>query len=402
MAKNILYLIILIATTACSSTGLDEAALLQSNPSSSHKTSTKIPENEALWIAKRVLTSTSTRSYIADPTIDYVVSNTDTRSESGNDTLAYVYNFSNQGFAIIATERLSNPVLAFSPTGTFSLENEIVKGNFISNLEDYYDSEDYQNSTNIEDFDACYQSTPYISAYLNQGNPWNKYVVIDHPDCPVGCVAVATANVICNSKIAINYHNTKFQLKSMILAIAEKMNSTNSIGSENVTKSIIKRITGRPRIPKYTYEQAVDSMAKILYLIGLDVNMVYTSKGSGTNSKYAYNLCKSIGINVTTDYSKYNFLDVFNYLQNDHIIYMRGEDPEGGHAWVCDGYSYCVDLYDKTKITKRYIHIDWGWGGSCNGYYNGEVFAAGRYNFEPLNYFAVKRDSNLELYIVEE
>ncbi|HCD77738.1 MAG TPA: hypothetical protein DEQ27_05375 [Prevotella sp.] len=38
-----------------------------------------------------------------------------------------------------------------------------------------------------------------------------------------------------------------------------------------------------------------------------------------------------------------------------------------------------------------YIHCDWGWGGSCNGYYSGAVFNAGNYNFSPSNFFALKR-----------
>lgn len=43
-------------------------------------------------------------------------------------------------------------------------------------------------------------------------------------------------------------------------------------------------------------------------------------------------------------------------------------------------------------VGDTYIHCDWGWGGSCNGYYSGSVFSASSYDFTPQNYFAVKRD----------
>ena len=38
-----------------------------------------------------------------------------------------------------------------------------------------------------------------------------------------------------------------------------------------------------------------------------------------------------------------------------------GQDVSSGHAFVCDGYEMRGDT--------PYFHINWGWGGSANGYY---------------------------------
>lgn len=57
---------------------------------------------------------------------------------------------------------------------------------------------------------------------------------------------------------------------------------------------------------------------------------------------------------------------------------------------VC--YFFCVDYDDPSIILDTYIHCDWGWGGSSNGYYSSSVFSASSYNFTPQNYFAVHRD----------
>lgn len=75
------------------------------------------------------------------------------------------------------------------------------------------------------------------------------------------------------------------------------------------------------------------------------------------------------------------------------MIYMRGIDKNRmkGHAWICDGGLYCVDNKERpTKITARYFHCDWGWGGYCNGNFNGEVFSPlDTLNFTPMEFFAV-------------
>ena len=38
-----------------------------------------------------------------------------------------------------------------------------------------------------------------------------------------------------------------------------------------------------------------------------------------------------------------------------------GQDVSSGHAFVCDGY--------EMRGGTPYFHINWGWGGSANGYY---------------------------------
>lgn len=48
-----------------------------------------------------------------------------------------------------------------------------------------------------------------------------------------------------------------------------------------------------------------------------------------------------------------------------HPVYYTGQDTNdgGGHAFVADGYA-------TTTTGKRVIHFNFGWGGTCNGYYD--------------------------------
>ena len=360
-----------------------------------------ISKEAALDIADKVLgTHVSNRSVSGNPCVEYVTRNNEfshsTRSLTDiSDTLAYVINYPNEsGFVIVSSSSHVYPVLAYSNEGNFSFSNDVSKINFIDNIGAYLEEADINASYSVgdNDIDGCYVISPMVKTCLNQRSPWNKYVIEEHPGCPVGCVAVATALVMTHSKYSLSYHGTNFPLKSIVDAIASEEEGTSDDNALS-PKRIGGLITLPPFLPEYSYEQAVDSMAKLLYWIGKDVNMNYSTTGSGAMSRDAYNLCVDLGFTIPSGFASFDILELTQYLSDGHIVYIRGRDYEKneGHAWVSDGCNYCVDL-DGTTIINTYIHCDWGWGGSCNGYYSGSVFSASSYDFTPQNYFAVKRD----------
>ena len=360
-----------------------------------------ISKEAALDIADKVLGNhVSNRSVSGNPCVEYVTRNNEfshsTRSLTDiSDTLAYVINYPNEsGFVIVSSSSHVYPVLAYSNEGNFSFSNDVSKINFIDNIGAYLEEADINASYSVgdNDIDGCYVISPMVKTCLNQRSPWNKYVIEEHPGCPVGCVAVATALVMTHSKYSLSYHGTNFPLKSIVDAIASEEEATSDDNALS-PKRIGGLITLPPFLPEYSYEQAVDSMAKLLYWIGKDVNMNYSTTGSGAVSRDAYNLCVDLGFTIPSGFASFDILELTQYLSDGHIVYIRGRDYEknAGHAWVSDGCNYCVDL-DGTTIINTYIHCDWGWGGSCNGYYSGSVFSASSYDFTPQNYFAVKRD----------
>lgn len=352
----------------------------------------RISKGEATFIASKVLKSATTQTRtLSIPTFEYVINREATRSNAIPDTIAYVLNYPNeQGFVIVASDRRVYPVLAFSNEGHFSFENEIAKTNFIDNIASYISSADPSHSYEVSEnaFDGCYKSFPPINICLGQDSPWNKYTSEEHPGCPAGCVAIATALVISHSKYQLSYHNSTYPLRSIITAIEKGQNSNPS--------NVQKRISGGypPTLPEYTYEQAVDSMAKIIYWIGKDVNMYYRPTGSGASSYDAFSLCKTLGFEIPSGYADFNLEKIIRYLEDKHIVYLRGYSDElkGGHAWVSDGCMYCFDIDDPSNIYNMYIRCDWGWNGACNGYYSGAVFDLGNFTYKPLNYFAIKRE----------
>lgn len=79
---------------------------------------------------------------------------------------------------------------------------------------------------------------------------------------------------------------------------------------------------------------------------------------------------------------------------------MRGtvEGTSNGHAWVVDGYRRYVTvftiwatypngitrLFDEYEETNMYLHCNWGWDGSNNGYFTMNIFDTGDpYELDP-------------------
>src|SRR5205085_1057852 len=55
---------------------------------------------------------------------------------------------------------------------------------------------------------------------------------------------------------------------------------------------------------------------------------------------------------------------------NRPMEYAGWDSTKGGHTWVCDGY-------DATN----HLHMNWGWSGYDNGYYQLDTFNANPYFF---------------------
>lgn len=369
------------------------------NKGNTPQTTVKISESDAMDIANKVLCSLKpTRNvFFEKPSFDYVINEGKTRNSTLPDTLAYIINYPDDGgFVIVSSLNNVYPVLGFSDTGHFDLENEIAKVNFVDKIGAYIDDNEDKGITyevKAEDFDGCYAASPSIMSSIGQGEPWDKYVIEEHPGCPVGCVAVATALVLSHSMSHITYHGSVFYFKSIVDAIYKKQNPNNPhvINPKDEWDNIVQ--------PTYSYEQAVDSMAKLLYWIGKDLKMRYTPNGSRAYSDDAYSLCRKLrAMGIPSRYATFNIEDVIEYLKSNNIVYLHGCDNNGhgGHAWVSDGYSYCIDK-DNGNMINPYIHCDWGWGGIGNGYFTANAFKVEIYNFIPTIYFALKKGNYTNL-----
>ena len=126
----------------------------------------------------------------------------------------------------------------------------------------------------------------------------------------------------------------------------------------------------------YNYEEMPNSpayyhpeIAKLLYHIGVSVDMHYGPDGSGmTNHKAAYSMRTFFGFHDSTQYYFRDSIAVdwpgtiINHLDQNIPLYYAGWGDTNfisGHAFVCDGYQ-----------GTDHFHFNWGWGGSSDGYFN--------------------------------
>lgn len=129
-----------------------------------------------------------------------------------------------------------------------------------------------------------------------------------------------------------------------------------------------------------------------------------TTKGSrSTLSKLGYTVGNIVSLTPTNGvFADDDLYEFANILSQNKLIFMRGENKgNDGHAWVIDGCYYVKALYrlmatydgttwsvfqEMGTYKTCHNHINWGWDGNYNGYFNGWVYNANQ---------AVKYDENV-------
>lgn len=401
--KSLIY--VLLSLFICSCTNDIDTTVENCNVPNNHAPNTdgkfKIDEVKALSIANNFFKSSTRGS--SDFVMDYVKSSEPNLTRGGDfvyDTLAYILNRGDgEGFIVVSSDNRVFPVLAYSETGTFSYKESMedpVYANFISRLDGYLKSAENKDSV-IEVPDdyllRCVIHREVVDSSWHQLSPYNKYVVKYNPNCPVGCVAIATAQAMLHCKDEVVYGDRTYDFKE----IREVLSENRLPGESSLTMD---------------YDTAMDKIAYLLYQIGMSTKMIYHPiHGSGTTLEKAMSLLDSLNYNVRNQ-RKIDFVDsiVVNYLLNDDIICIGGTGIVNGgeikHAWIIDGCSFCwKENRPKSGVQYIFLHCNWGWGGKSNGYYSPLIY------FDPegclfytyqLTYFSVGKKSILESLICED
>ena len=291
------------------------------------------------------------------------------------ESVVYVFNFENLGFILIAAEDAIEPVLGYSLQNAFSVENQSENlkgliwqyGEHILYLRDQNiaaSPEIQQQWTNLANFNAATFSPeksqkdiePLLTCTWNQDWPYNYYCPLDAAGpggrVYVGCVATAMAQIMLYWRYpdqgsgshsyncppygnqSVNYAAATYDWNGMVDNSDQKIN-----------------------LP----------MALIGYHAAVSVDMNFGPDGSGaysTDVPYALKTYFSYSNNITyKQRSLYQLTQWKNMIQaqlNSYKpLYYSGQSPDGGHAWVVDGFHSGEDMY----------HMNFGWSGQDNGWY---------------------------------
>ena len=288
------------------------------------------------------------------------------------DELIYVFNFNSDGFIMISSSCATVPVLGYCFNNKFNL-NDDFPPQFNAMIKCFKDQIIYANknkliqtdkikdewnrllSTDFKENTSLTNINPLLNTNWDQDWPWNQYCPSDNsgPGNHVyaGCVAVSQAQVMKyweypNYGIGSHGYNSDYGWLEIDFS-EQTYNWDEMLWSSSTTET-----------------------AKLLYHIGVSIDMEYSPYGSGayvfygpvsslTSFKNYFGYCEE-----AVGYEKNNFSDsdwaamIREELNEGRPLDYRGYGWYGGHAFNLDGYQ-----------GTNYFHFNWGWSGAYNGYY---------------------------------
>ena len=284
---------------------------------------------------------------------------------------------SSGGFAIVANDDSFEPIVGYSisslssesPCGfTWWLQrvNEAMKENKPGIMSVYQVRRSPEYTTSV---------SPLVLTHWGQGAPYNKLcpTTSKGKPYPTGCVATAVAQIMYYHKYpekGIGSHIYSFTPSEGDGRVVSADFSSTYYDWNNM----IEQYTAG----SYSDAQAA-AVATLMLQCGVSIDMQYTESGSGA---YTYAACnslrryfgynKNIGIHYRDYYSTQQWMDlIYSELnQNRPVLYGGSDSKQGGHCFVLDGYN-----------TDGLVHVNWGWDGSDDGYYDIALLNPENYTF---------------------
>ena len=259
--------------------------------------------------------------------------------------VCYVFNAKDgKGFVIVSAEQNSLPVIGYSDTSVWSTEGvpgaaaELLSTPVVST----YDGTSMTRAPHR----AASTQKVLTTATWSQEAPFNNNI----PNRRLtGCVGVALAEIL-------KYHQHPATRPASLVSEGQSTTYNWSGMSDGNYRS------------GYTAEQA-DAVATLVadaaIAIGTDFGM---SSSSAFEVKVPYALSSMFGYDAGVSYKKRSELDkakwdeiIVGEIDANRPVLYCGQDVSAGHAFVCDGY--------EMRGSTPYLHINWGWGGSADGYF---------------------------------
>ncbi|MDE6653541.1 MAG: C10 family peptidase, partial [Muribaculaceae bacterium] len=257
--------------------------------------------------------------------------------------ICYVFNAKDgKGFAVISADDNAMPVIGYSDVDTWSVASmpDAAQG-MVSTPLQMSGSTRLKASMMHAEGDSKLLSTPSWS----QEAPFNNKI----PNRRLtGCVGVALAEIL-------KYHGFPTN-RPMTLAEG---------GVTSYDWNMMRDDNYRSGYSQEEAEAVATLVADAAIGIGTDFGM---SSSSAYEVKVPYALTFLFGYDAGVSYKKRSELSksqwdqiIVNEINENRPVLYSGQDVSAGHAFVCDGY--------EIRGGVPYFHINWGWGGSANGYY---------------------------------
>ena len=303
-----------------------------------------------------------------------------------NDQQFYIFNSEDgEGFVIVAADNVARPILGYSKTGTFDMEN--IPANKRGWLSMYNDEIKYAQSNNLQASEETQQAWAEV---LENRHVAAEIVVAplltttwdQNPYYNASCPMVTQYTGI----IFRTYYTGQAVTGCAATALAQVLNywewPKRGKGIETYSSTYAGTLSANFGATEYDWahmpdslnaqstQQEVEAVATLMYHCGVAMHMKYGLAEFGGSSATPemtreaavkhFRYAESTSIIESTQYSSTQWMmQIRNQLLNGiPMVYYGYSAPasvkeRSGHAFVCDGYS-----------SDGAFHFNWGWGGT--------------------------------------
>ena len=293
----------------------------------------------------------------------------------------YVFNIGdNQGFIIVSADDRTNPILGYSDEGYF--DEAKLPANMRAWLDEYAlqitqldevkptDLKNVLAAPKIENVDTRNSIAPMITTKWDQATPyWNECPQFMNSDneedgyelAYTGCVATSVSQIM-------NFHKYPEQTTQVIPAY------TFTVSDGNYNYSTVQM----PELDITTFDWAhirdtytgaedevyTSAVAHLMFYVGCALKSQYGISATGAYTDDIPKAFELFGYASKLAYRNDYTQEVWDEMVYQELaagrpmIYNGTAGSGGGHSFICDGYEY-----------GNYFHINWGWGGMGNGYF---------------------------------
>lgn len=328
-----------------------------------------------------------------------------------DDTLSYMYHYAigNKGFVIVSASKVAPPVLAYSLDQNFKMippvrslfdyyqklihhaeaaklpSTDKVSAQWAHYLADEFKSEATKGSVNKYLLTTTWNQTAGYNTYC----PWDTKASIFTGNDRVlnGCVAVACAQIM-------NYHHYPKSGIGTTCYIPDGYPTQTVVFPDHVYHwdamcNYIEYYDYFADGIEFHWKYA-NEIAKLIYHFGVAIHMDYGWSASYANSEKAKQMLvntflydPSISFLFHQYHPSYQEMQQYISILKQQIdkklpVYIAGSGNDGRHALVLDGYD-----------NEERFHLNFGWGGFCDGFYTVEDFPYGAFNNQTWDFEAL-------------
>ncbi len=299
----------------------------------------------------------------------------------------YVFNIgTDEGFVVVSGDDRTNPILGFSFEGSFDakrvpvnmqnwLDGYVAQMRVLDTMTDAQATQALALPRRTRTVDTRNSIAPLITTKWDQATPyWNKcpeFMSIDENGDTIGELAYTGCVATSMSQI-MNYYKWPAQPTKPIASYTFSYpTGTYSYASFTTDELPVTTFDWEHMKDSYNGSEDLvytDAVATLMLYVGCAIKSQYYLSATGAYTDdipkgfteyFAYDPT-TIQIKFRTDFTQEDWDNMVyqELVEGRPMVYNGTAGSSGGHSFVCDGYEY-----------GNYFHINWGWGGMGNGYF---------------------------------